>query len=232
MIMLVAAVAAFLAIHFLISGTSIRDRIAGAIGEGPYLGLFSLASILTLAWMIFAFVQARSSPQNVSFWGISRVTRDPAILLVFIAFLLALPGLLSNSPTRVRGDAQVDKPTALSGMTRITRHPFLWGVTIWAVAHLMVNGRLADVVLFGGLLITALLGPFSIDAKRRRALGDRYRAFEAKTSNIPFVAILQGRQKLALGELWWRLIVAVLVFGAVMWAHPYFTGGVRPLAPV
>jgi len=227
--MLIAAVVVFLAIHFLISGTSVRDRIVGVVGEGPFLGLFSLASILSLVWMIFAFVQARASPANTSFWGISRATRDPAILLVFIAFLIAVPGLLSNSPTRVRGDSQVDKPTAVTGMTRITRHPFLWGVAIWAAAHLMVNGRLADIILFGGLLITAIAGPFSIDAKRRRALGDRYRAFEAMTSNIPFAAIIQGRQKLALGEIWWRLVVAVVVFGALMWAHPYFTGGVHPL---
>ena len=229
MIMLIAAVVVFLAIHFLISGTSVRDRIVAAVGEGPYLGLFSLASILSLVWMIFAFVQARASPANASYWGITRASRDPAIALVFIAFLLAVPGLLSNSPTRVRGDNQVDKPTAATGMTRITRHPFLWGVAVWAVAHLIANGRLADIILFGGLLVTALAGPFSIDARRRRALGDRYRAFEAQTSNIPFAAIIQGRQTLALGEIWWRLLVAVALFGLLLWAHPYFTGGARPL---
>jgi uncharacterized membrane protein len=229
MSMLIAAVLVFMAIHFLISGTSLRDRIVGVIGEGPYLGLFSLASIASLVWMIFAFVGARSSPANQSFWSIGHANRDPAIALVFIAFLFAVPGLLSNSPTRVRGDTQVDKPTAVTGMTRITRHPFLWGVAIWAVAHLLANGRLADVILFGGLLITAFAGPFSIDAKRRRALGDRYRAFEAKTSNVPFAAIIQGRQHLALGEIWWRLIVAIVLFGVLLWAHPYFTGGAHPL---
>ena len=113
-------------------------------------------------------------------------------------------------------------------MTRITRHPFLWGIVIWAGSHLVANGRLADLVLFGALLILGLLGPPSIDAKRMRALGDKYAAFKAQTSNIPFAAILQGRQSLKLGEIWWRLIVAVVVFGAVMWAHPY-AFGVNPL---
>jgi uncharacterized membrane protein len=227
--MLVAAVATFMAIHFLISGTPLRDRIVAMTGQGPYLGLFSLASIGTLVWMIIAFGGARASAQNASFWAISRATRDPAILLVFIGFLLAVPGLLTNSPTRVMGDAQVDKPSAVTGMTRITRHPFLWGAAIWALAHLIANGRLADIILFGGILITALLGPLSIDAKRRRALGERYRAFEAQTSNIPFAAIVQGRQQLKLGEIWWRLLVAVLAFGALLFLHPNFTGGARPL---
>lgn len=232
MIMLVVAVAVFIGIHLLVSGTTVRDRIVAMTGEGPYLGMFSLASILSLIWMIYAFVQARSSPQNMTFWGIGHANRDAAVLLVFIAFLLAVPGLLTNSPTRVRGGDQVDKPTAVTGMTRITRNPFLWGAAIWALAHLIANGRLADLILFGGILIVALAGPPSIDAKRRRALGDRYRAFEAQTSNIPFAAIIQGRQKLALGEIWWRLVVAVLVWGVLLWAHPYFTGGARPLAPV
>ena len=224
MTMLIAAVATFLAIHFLVSGTTLRDRITGAIGEGPYMGLFALASIASLIWIIIAFGQARGSPQNVSFWGIGHANRDPAIVLVLLAFLLAVPGLLTNSPTRVRGDSQVDNPNAVKGMTRITRHPFLWGVAVWAVAHLLANGRLADLILFGGLLIVAILGPLSIDAKRTRALGERYRAFMAQTSNIPFVAIAQGRQPFRFGEIWWRLVVAFLVWGVVLWLHPYFTG--------
>jgi uncharacterized membrane protein len=229
MIMLVAAIAVFMAIHFLISGTTVRDRIVAVTGEGAYLGLFSLASIASLVWLVFAFGGARASPQNASYWGISHATRDPAVVLVFLAFLLAVPGLLTNSPTRVRGDELVDRPAATTGMMRITRNPFLWGVAVWAVAHIIANGRLADLILFGGLLIVALLGPVSIDAKRRRTLGDRYRAFEAQTSNIPFAAIVQGRQQFKLGEIWWRILVAIAVWAAVIWLHPYFTGGVRPL---
>ena len=89
MTLLIAAVVTFLAIHFLISGTTLRDRITGVIGEGPYMGLFSLASVAALVWMVVAFGQARSSPQNLSFWGIGHANRDPAIVLVLLAFLLA-----------------------------------------------------------------------------------------------------------------------------------------------
>jgi uncharacterized membrane protein len=224
MIMLAAAVAAFLAIHFLISGTSLRDRITGAIGEGPYMGLFSLASIAALVWIVIAFGPARNSPENISFWGIGHANRDPAIVLVLLGFLLAVPGLLTNSPTRVRGDSQVDKPDAAKGMIRITRHPFLWGAALWAAGHLLANGRLADIILFGGLLILTVFGPLFIDAKRTRALGDRYRAFMAKTSNIPFAAIVQGRQQFRFGEIWWRLVVGFVVWAVVLLLHPYFTG--------
>ncbi|HKT53436.1 MAG TPA: NnrU family protein [Caulobacteraceae bacterium] len=229
MTMLIAACAVFLLIHLLISGTRVRDFIAGAVGEAPYMGLFSLASLATLIWMIIAFGHARGSPANIGFWGIGHANRDPAILLTLLGFLLIVPGLLTNSPTRVRGGGQVDKAAAATGMVRITRHPFLWGVAIWAVGHLVANGRLADVILFGSLLVLALFGTYSIDAKRTRALGERYEAFKAKTSNIPFAAIVQGRQTFNFGEIWWRLVVALAVWALVIWLHPYFTGGVRPL---
>jgi len=215
MTMLIAAAAVFLLMHLLIAGTRVRDAITGAIGEGPYMGLFSLASLAVLVWFGFAFAGARSSADNTVFWTMTPPARHAAMGLVLIAFLFMVPGLLTNSPTRVAGGGVVDKPDAATGMVRITRHPFLWGVVIWAAAHLIANGRLADLVLFGTLLLLGLLG-------------DKYAAFKAQTSNIPFAAIVQGRQKFSLGEIWWRLLVGLVVYGLVLAAHPYLFG-VNPL---
>ena len=131
-------------------------------------------------WLIIAFGQARTSPQNVVFWGIDHPNRDPAIVLVLLGFLLAVPGLLTNSPTRrARRRPGCGRLCGARRMTRITRHPFLWGIALWALAHLIANGRLADLILFGGLLVVALAGPLSIDAKRVRAQGEAYRVFMA-----------------------------------------------------
>ncbi|MDR3510874.1 MAG: NnrU family protein [Caulobacteraceae bacterium] len=225
---LIAAAAVFLLIHLLVSGTQVRDRIVKVTGEGPYLGLFSLVSIAALTWMAFAFGKARSDPANVSYWTISHATRDPAIVLVLIGFLFAVPGLLTNSPTRVSGGAIVDKPDAAKGMTRVTRHPFLWGAAIWALGHIIANGRTADLILFGTILVLALMGTASIDGKRQRALGERYTVFKTKTSNIPFVAIAQGRQSFSLREIWWRLAVGLVLWGVVLYFHPKWFG-VNPL---
>jgi uncharacterized membrane protein len=178
--------------------------------------------------MIFAFAGARSDPQNIQLWSLMPQARHAVLGLVLIAFLFMVSGLLTNSPTRVAGGSVVESDKAVTGMTRITRHPFLWGIVIWAGAHLIANGRLADLILFGALLLLGLFGPPSIDGKRMRALGDKYAAFKAKTSNIPFAAIVQGRQSLKIGEIWWRLAVSVLVYGLVLWGHPY-AFGVNPL---
>jgi len=120
------------------------------------------------------------------------------------------------------------KPDAAKGMMRITRHPFLWGAAIWALGHMIANGRAADLVLFGDILALSILGAMSIDAKRQRALGQRYTVFKTKSSNIPFATIAQGRQSFNIGEIWWRLVLALLVWGALVVLHPMLFG-VRPL---
>jgi uncharacterized membrane protein len=113
----------------------------------------------------------------------------------------------------------------VKGVVRITRHPFLWGVGLWAAGHLMVNGDTASFLLFGSLLMLAFFGTSSIDAKRARAYGEDWGAFSAATSNVPFAAIAAGRQKLNLAEIgWWRIALAVAVWGAITFAHPYLFG--------
>jgi len=225
MIWLIAAAASFLLIHLAVSGTTLRDGLTRTIGEGPYMGLFSLASVAVLVWLGIAYAHARSDPMQFAYWSATPVTRWIQLGVTLLAFLLAVPGLLTPNPTSVRQEGALQKPDAVKGMLRITRHPFLWGVALWAAGHLMVNGDRASLLLFGTLLVLAIGGTYSIDAKRRRKLGDAWNAFAAQTSAIPFAAIVQGRQTLKLGEIgWWRLALAVILWAALAFAHPYAFG--------
>ena len=229
MTMLIVAAAAFVLLHLLVSGTRVRDALTGAIGEGPYMGLFSLASVACLVWLIFAFGPARTASGNAVFWTVTPVTRDLQIVLQFVALLLVVPGLTTPNPTSVRQQGVLERPDAIRGMLRITRHPFLWGVALWAAGHLLVNGDVAALILFGSMFFLALFGAASIDAKRRRVLGERWDAFAAQTSSIPFAAIAAGRQKLRLGEIgWWRIALAIAIWAGLLFAHPY-AFGVRAL---
>ncbi len=222
---LIAAAAFFVAIHLFISGTRIRDWLIGRIGQGPYMGLFVLASFAGLGWLGWGFAMARGAPENEVFWGVSPATRSVQIGLQLLAMLLILPGLMTPNPGSVRQEGALDRPDLVKGMLRITRHPFLWGMAVWAAGHLLVNGDAASLILFGSLFLLALFGTASIDAKRRRALGAKWDAFASQTSNIPFLAIAQGRQRLSLGEIGaLRLGLAVVLWAALLWAHPYFTG--------
>lgn len=222
---LFAAAAFFVLLHLLVSGTRVRDALVGRVGPGPYLSLFSLASVAGLVWLGFAFSQARSGAGNDRFWELNEATRHIQFVVQLLAMLLIVPGLTTPNPTSVRQEGALDRPDVVRGMLRVTRHPFLWGVAIWALGHLLVNGDAASVVLFGSLLALAIFGTVSIDAKRRRALGTKWNTFAAQTSNMPFLAMVQGRQRLNLREIgWWPILLAIAVWGALLWAHPYFTG--------
>ena len=229
MILFIAAAAAFVLLHLLVSGTRVRDALTGVIGQGPYMGLFSLASVGALVWMIMAFGAARADPMQAAYWSATPVTKAIQLGLMLLSFLLVVPGLLTPNPTSVRQESALEKPNAVQGMLRITRHPFLWGVAVWAAGHLLVNGDRAGIVLFGSFLLLAIFGTASIDAKRKRALGDKWTAFAAQTSNLPFAAILASRQSLNIAEIgWWRLLLAVVLYAAMLLAHPY-AFGVRAL---
>lgn len=225
MLSLISAAAFFLAIHLLVSGTRLRDALTGRIGLGPYMGVFSLSSVAGLAWLGLAFAQARHAPSDTVLWDITPITRQVQIALQLLAMLLVVPGLATPNPTSVRQEGALDRPDVVRGMLRITRHPFLWGVAIWAAGHLLVNGDAASIILFASMLLLALSGTASIDAKRRRALGAKWDAFAAQTSNVPFAAIAQGRQKLSLGEIgWWRILLAIGVWALLAWSHPILFG--------
>lgn len=220
MTMLYAAAALFIAIHLLISGTRIRDGITRVIGEGAYMGLFSLASIGAIVWLCLAYNAAQMSEQNRYFYNFGHAVHDLGIPVIFIAFWLGVQGLMMPNPTSIRQEGAATKDGTIQGVLRITRHPFLWSVIVWSGFHLLANGDLASIVLFGTFFVTALLGTFSIDAKRRRKMGAAWETFAAKTSNIPFGAAITGRTRLRLGESFgWRFWVSFLIFLAVLFAH-------------
>jgi uncharacterized membrane protein len=217
MLNLIAASGYFLLIHYGVSGTRLRDGLVSRLGAGPYRGAFALASILGLVWMIHAY---RHAPA-VALWGVAPGLRPAAYVLVFVAFLFVVIGVTTPSPTSVGMESGVG-PGSARGILRITRHPFLWGTALWALVHLIVNGDVASLILFGSLLVLATGGTLSIDAKRRRTLGEQWIGFANVTSNIPFAALASGRNQLgpALAEIGvWRPLAAILVYAAAFYLH-------------
>ena len=228
--MLIAAAAVFLGIHLLVAGTRARDAVTGTIGENAYMGLFSLASLGGIVWLVVAYNGAQAGGENELVYDLGVGVRHLAPLVVLLAFLLAVPGLLLPNPTSVRQEGAATRADAVKGVLAITRHPFLWGVALWAAMHLLANGDTASVLFFGTFLVLALLGTFSIDAKRRRKLGAAWDGFAARTSNLPFAALASGRAKLKWREILdWRLVVAVVLYLALLFGQQSLMG-VSPFA--
>lgn len=214
------AAACFAALHLLVSGTSLRDALVARIGERPYMGLFSLGSVGLLGWLVHAYGKVRPVALTpfLSYRWI-------AVALMLVAFLFIVLGLATPSPTAVGGEKRLDQDDPARGIQRITRHPFLWGMTLWAAVHLVFNPGLPHLAFFGCFAIVSLLGTASIDAKRARRFGAKWQRYAAVTSNLPFVAIAQGRNRLPGADLGWgRLAAAVAAFVVVLMLHARLFG--------
>ena len=210
MTMLVAATVAFLATHF-VTSTPLRPALVSAMGEWPYRGLYSLVAFVTLGWMIWAFAAA---PREALWAGF----REAAYIVMPLAFVLIACGYWRN-PTMVGADKLLKSEDPARGVIRITRHPIMWGVMLWAAAHILARGDLKSLVFFGGLLAVAAVGTVAMD--RRKGSNPDWPRFAAVTSHVPFVAIAQGRNRLVWREIGWlRPAAGLAVFFLVLLVHP------------
>jgi uncharacterized membrane protein len=152
MISLIAAAVFFDGIHFFISGTALRGKIAGIIGERRFQGVFSLMSLIGIVWLSRAYRRA----QYVPLWGDILALRPVALIVMLIAFLFVVLAFTTPNPTAVGGEALLAEKEPAKGTQRITRHPFLWGVVLWSFTHLLLNGDLGSVIFFGAFLVLAV----------------------------------------------------------------------------
>lgn len=216
----------FLVTHLGIAGTPMRGMLVGLVGERVYLIGYALLSLFAISWLADAYKVA----PYVETWGQLYGLQSAALVLMLPAFLLVVVGLTTPSPTLVGAERLLAEEGVVKGVLRVTRHPFLMGVALWALVHLIVNGDLASLILFGSMFLLVSVGAFSIDTKRAATMGEQWRVFANQTSVIPFVAIVQGRNRFEAGELgWWRVLLAILAFAAFMHFHADLFG-VKPFA--
>ena len=217
---LLVACAVFLLLHVLPS-TPLRAALVRTIGEGPYTGAFSLATLATILWMAAAYKGAPVTP----LWPGLRFL--PSAVMPF-SFLLVVSGVITPNPTAVAQGKLLARPDPARGIIRVTRHPVMWGIMLWAGAHILARGELKSTIFFGTFLLLAAAGTRLQDARKAKAHGEDWKRFAALTSNLPFAAIAQGRNRLALGEIGLvQLVFALLVYGGMLAAHAWLFG-VRP----
>ncbi len=221
MFSLLLAALYFVSIHVFISGSRLRDRLVGLVGEPGFMGLFSLLSLVGIIWLVQAY---RAAPLVV-LWASPLWFRPVALVLTLIAFVLVVVGLTTPSPTATGGERLLEDKDAARGILRITRHPFLVGVALWAATHLIASGDAAGTILFAAMLSLALVGPGLIDKKRARRFGPSWAGFASRTSVVPFAAIAAGRNRLVWRELGGlRVALALLLYFAVLALHGWAFG--------
>jgi uncharacterized membrane protein len=199
---LFAAVAAFVGAHLILSSRPVRDPLVARIGERRFSGLYSACVAMPFIWTIAAY---RTAP-FVDVWVAPTGIKHISLSLMILASILAVASLSRNNPA-----VAVAPPPKLEegpkGIFRITRHPFMWAVALWAITHLMANGDAASIILFGGLAFLAIAGTLHSDSRKRRQHGPPWDIYARQSSHLPFLAIGQGRTKLVWSEIGWRPVV-------------------------
>ena len=167
-----------------------RTRTIARLGELKWKGLITALSIAGFVLMIVGYDQARMTP--IALWQPPIWTRHVAVLFNLLAFVLLAAAYVPRNIIKSK-----------------IGHPMIAGVKIWALAHLLANGNLADVLLFGGFLIWAVLN-FRVSRRRDRINGTVY----------PEAAMANSLLTLAIG------LGAGVVF--MLWLHVRWVG-VSPL---
>ena len=187
MLLLILGLVLFLGIHSVsIVSASGRNRLVQQLGEGPWKGLYSLVSLAGFVLIVVGYGAAREAP--VVLYTLPNGFRHLAAVLMLPVFVLLLAAYL---PGRIQ---------------RAAKHPMLLAVKLWALAHLLANGTLADVLLFGGFLAWAVADRISV--KRRGVTAPQARG--SAVNDV--IAVVVG------------LGIYVLF---VVWAHAWLFG-VRP----
>ncbi len=167
---LILGLAVFIGVHLVPSAPSLRSRLRERVGAKAYSGLFALVSLVGFVLLVVGMGRA----PFVSLWGPPAWGHRVAVLGMPVALILFVAAFM---PTNLK---------------RLTRHPMLWGVTIWAAVHLLANGDLASLILFGSFGAFSLFDMWS--ANRRSA--------ELSSRVVPY----------------WRDLLVVVVGGIVYFA--------------
>ena len=218
---LAAAAALFLASHY-VASTPLRGHLVARWGRA-YLAVYSLAAFATLGYLIWAYGRAPA----VALWSLPALRYVPLVVMPF-AFILAAAALMTRNPTAVMQEHLLDTHEPARGILRVTRHPLMWGISLWAASHILARGDLRSLIFFGTFLVLALTGTILIDRRKRATSGAGWRRFAAATSNLPFSAIAQGRNRFDPGEIGWsKAAVGLALYALTFGLHPVVFGA-RP----
>ncbi|MEZ5685623.1 MAG: NnrU family protein [Paracoccaceae bacterium] len=205
----VLAGAVFMALHAIPSQKRLKQAIVARIGQAGWVVLFSLASTALLFWVIFAAGRA----PFVELWPQPGWSRWLLNLVMPVVVLMGALGTGAPNPFAFEGRATGFDPEH-PGFAGLVRQPLLWALALWSGAHLIANGDLAHVILFGVFLVFSLAGMRAMEARKRRDWGEpEFDRLAARTSAWPGQALVSGRWRPS-----GRVPVLRIGVGVVIWA--------------
>lgn len=205
----------FVGSHLLLSHP-LRAGLAGRLGERGFQIVYSIVAIATLIMVVQAW---RGMPPEPPLWAVGDGLWTVASLLVLFASILFMGSLIGNPALPAPG-AEKAAGAPPRGVFAITRHPMMWGFTLWAVAHAMVMPTPGQIILSAIIAFLALVGSAGQDTKKARLMGDAWRGWAARTSFIPYARQVSGQSPW--GDAIPRphaLLGGIVLWIAATWAH-------------
>jgi uncharacterized membrane protein len=199
---------------------ALRSRAEQKIGARLYRVIFALVSIPFATILIIYFFNHRYDGWQL--WQLQGIPwMAPLVwILSFISFLFLYPATFNLLEV-----AAVMKPQVRiyeTGITRVTRHPQMVGQLIWCVAHTLWIGTTFTLLTSIGLMLHHLFAVWHGDYRLQQRYGDEFAAVKARTSIVPFQAILDGRQTLKSSEFVRPAYLGVVAFVLLFWwGHPW-----------
>lgn len=219
LIALIAANAAFVGSHFAMSHP-LRAPMVRALGEKGFSLVYTAVSFATLAWVYFAFIAAPGADLPGSGdigWIAATVITWPAMVL--------LAGSLVGNPALPTPMAEQQARAEPKGVFRVTRHPMMWAIGLWALSHLVLFWSTRTMITALAMGILALVGARLQDGKKAVLMGGAWAEWSSRTSYWPrlgqlfsvgAVPLLAG-SALWLGLSWWHLWSAGIPAGVWKW---------------
>lgn len=210
--MVIAAAAAFVGTHFLLSHP-LRAPIVRAIGANGFMGVYALVAFATVGWLAHAY---QTAPATAPLWGVGEGIWGPVTLVMLLASILLMGSLLGNPA--LPGPPTTTAPASARGVFSITRHPMLWAFALWGLCHIAVYPIAANIVVAVAIIILSLVGAALQDRKKEALQPALWCDWERKTSYWPFVAIAQRRAAFG-GFRPHDIAGGVVIWLVATWAH-------------
>ena len=194
LMVLIAGLVLFLGVHSTrVFANDWRNRTLSRMGQKPFKGIYALLSLAGFVLLVWGYGQARQ--QGVMLWSPPTGMRHLAALLTLVAFVLLAAAYVPSNQIKAK-----------------LHHPMVLGTKIWALAHLLANGSLADTVLFGSFLVWSVL---LFAASRRRDRREQT-VYAAGTAGATVVTVVVGLVAWAVFAFWLhRVLIGVSPFGAM-----------------
>jgi len=204
--------------HLGIINSGVRPVLVSKLGKRAYTLIYSLISFAVLIFLIMSFNRLET---NTLLWTPVPLFRWLAIILMPVALIFAVGTFMTSNPTIVGQMHKLGSFGKGQGLIRITRHPFQWSVIIWSLTHIIANGELGSLIFFGALLAVSAIGTLTMDKKKAERIGEDWHKFADVTSNVPFAAIIQGRNEFRPSELLLPALIGLSLYAVFLVKHDW-----------